>query len=96
MATERPRVYITLDKDLYEEAEREAKRKKVSLSLLLRDKIRWALEWPDTFEILRDKDAMRTIQESLKEIKEGKSGTPWREALKNVRSSSKKPARKVS
>ena len=79
MATERPRVYVTLDQDLYENALKESKLKKISISLLLRDKIREAMEWRDTFEILRDKEAVKTIRESLAEIQTGEKGTPWRE-----------------
>lgn len=82
MATERPRVYVTLDEDLYEEAEKLAQHKKISLSLFLRDKIKEAMEWHDTMIILKDQEAVNTIKESLREIKQGEIGKPWREVLK--------------
>jgi hypothetical protein len=82
MATERPRVYVTLDQDIYENALKEAKVKRISISLLLRDKIREAMQWRETFEILGDKEAMKTIKESLAEIQAGEKGRPWRELFK--------------
>lgn len=82
MPTERPRVYVTLDKDLYEEVEKLAQQKKISLSLFLRDKIKEAMEWHDTMMILKDHEAINIIKESLKEIKCGEKGKPWREVLK--------------
>lgn len=82
MPTERPRVYITLDQDLYEEAQREAKEKRISISLFLRDKIREAMEWHETLEILTDKEAMKSIRESLAEIQRGEEGVNWRELFK--------------
>lgn len=84
MATDRPRVYITLDADLYQEAERQARKKRISASLFLRDKIRDAMEWQDTFDILKDSQALAAIQESLAEIKRGESGTPWRKLFGKV------------
>lgn len=82
MIVGRPRVYITLDQDLYQEAQKEAKKKKISISLFLRDKIREAMEWHATFEILKDREAIETIRESLEEIKRDEPGIPWRKSLK--------------
>ena len=82
MPTERPIVYISLDQDLYKEAKRGAKKKRISISLFLRDKIREAMEWHETLEILKDKEAMKSINESLAEIQRGEEGVNWRELLK--------------
>lgn len=84
MATDRPRVYVTLDRDLYEEAERLAKKRKVSLSLFLRDKIREAMDWHESFELMKDGDAIAAIRESLAEIRRGDAGTLWRDVLADV------------
>lgn len=84
MPASNPRVYVTLDKEMYRETKRLAKHKKVSMSSILRDRIKEAEEWRATYEILRDPEAMRTIEESLNEIRRGEKGTPWRELFKDV------------
>lgn len=41
------------------------------------------VECKETLEVLRDKKAIKHIQESLREIKNGLPGTSWREIIKS-------------
>lgn len=82
MPAKNPRLMITVDSDIYSQIKELAKYQGISLSLMARDLIKKAIEWEATFEILSDKKMMQIISDSLKEIKSGKKGTPWRKVLK--------------
>lgn len=82
MATKNPRVPITLDPILYEWVVKEAKRQGISISLALRDAVKFAYEWKATLEVLSSPELMKQLAESQKLSK--KDYIPFEKVKRNV------------
>lgn len=69
MTTKNPRIAVTLDSNLHEWIVNEAKRQGISISLALRDAIKFAYEWKATLEVFSSPELIEQISASRKQSK---------------------------
>lgn len=82
MTTKNPRIAVTLDSNLHEWIVNEAKRQGISISLALRDAIKFAYEWKATLEVLSSPELMEQI--SLSQKQSNKDYTSFEKVKRSV------------
>lgn len=69
MSTKNPRIPVTLDSVLYRWILEEAKKQRISISLAVRDAVKFTYEWAATLEVLSSPELMEQILKSRKTSK---------------------------